>query len=82
METEQFNGSELSGDDWDTNRTITLSNKNITLDDGLKIVVDNFFLNGTDFSIQHKTQNSIVTISTQQLNESKITIYYKTMVIS
>jgi len=82
MKTEQYNGSDLTGSDFDTDRTITLSNKNITLDDGFKIVVDNFFLNRTDFTIEHKTQDSIVTFLTQQLNESKITIYYKTMVVS
>jgi len=78
MGTEQYTGSDLSGSSGALNRTLTLSNTNTTIDNGLLIIIDNFALQTTQFSIVHNGSSSVITFLTEQFDESKFTIYYET----
>ena len=78
MATEQYTGANLTGSTGSLNRTLTLSNTNTTKDDGLLIIIDNFALQSTQYSISHNGSSSVITFLTEQFNESKITVYYET----
>jgi hypothetical protein len=78
MITEQYTGESLTGSTGSINRTLTLSNTNQTQDNGVLIIVDNFVLQSTQFSIVHNDAGSVITFLTEQFNESKITVYYQT----
>ena len=61
MITEQYTGEDLSGISGTSNRTLTLSNTNQTKDNGLLIIVDNFTLQTSQFSISHNASSSVIT---------------------
>jgi hypothetical protein len=77
--TESYTGDDCTGNDGGTNRTLTLDNDIITLDNGLAVHVDGYFLHPTsDFTIDHNSQNSIITFLNAIFDSQKITVSYVT----
>ncbi len=75
--TENYLGSALTGSDGSSNRTLTLSNTRLTLDNGLNIHVDGYFLHpSSDFTIVHNSSASVITFLNAIFNEQKITVEY------
>lgn len=78
MKTENYNGSDATGNSGETSRVLTLLNTRSTRDDGLLIVVDTFVLHPSiDFTISHKISSSQVTFLNPLFNSQRITITYE-----
>ena len=79
MTTENYNGSDCTGTDGDTNRTLTISNSSTTNDDYFEVFVNNSFLHlTTDYTIVHNSSSSVITFLNNLWDEQPITIIYST----
>lgn len=76
--SESFDGNNCTGNEGATNRTLTLNNSRLTLDNQLKVYVDGFFLHNTnDFTISHLSSNSTIIFLNSIFNSQKITVIYQ-----
>lgn len=83
MTTENYGGTNCTGVDGAINRTLTLSNTDTTIDDGLEIFVNGLFLHPLiDFTISHLSASSMITFLNAMFNEQIITINYQVIGIA
>ena len=78
MISEDYSGSDLSGIEGASNRTLTISNSRLTIDDGLQVFVDGYFLHpDNDFTIVHNSSSSVITFLNAIFDSQKITVIYE-----
>lgn len=77
---ENFLGSACTGNDGDSNRTLTIGNDNITTADNFMVFVGGFAMAvNIDYTVNHLTKNSVITFLGAIHDQSPITvIYYQT----
>ena len=72
-----FEGSDATGSDGDTGRTVTLDNSSMTLADGFQVYVGGATLTlTTDYSVSHNTSSSVVTFVNAIADTDDIIIVY------
>jgi len=77
MEIERFTGSDCSGSDDEKNRTLTINNTKETTNKSFQVFVNNSFLHlNTNYIVNHKESNSIITFLNYLWDDQNITIIY------
>jgi len=75
---EDYDGTDLTLNDGSRNRVLTISNSRLTIDDGLQVFVDGYFLHpDDDFTIVHNSASSVITFLNAIFNSQKITVIYE-----
>ena len=77
--TEQYTGSDCTGNDGEANRTLTLLNINKTNDSDFIVVVNNSFLHlSVDYTVVHNTTGTIITFLNYLWDSQAISVRYST----
>lgn len=77
--TENYTGADLSGNDGDANRVLTLANTNLTLSEGFQVFVDGLLQTlNTNYTVSHLDASSTVTFIGYTYDDTPITVNYNT----
>ena len=78
ISTESKRGTNLTGDDGDTDRTLTLANICLTQEEGFNVWVNGANLvPDTEYSVTHDYMDSIITFKNKTWNTDYIKIIYQ-----
>ena len=81
--TEEYTGGDCSGSDGDSNRTLTLSNTNLTIQEGFLVFVNNSFLHlNNDYTVVHNSSSTIITFLNSLFDSQTVTVKYYSMIIT
>lgn len=75
-DTENYSGSNLSGTDGTTNRTLTLANNRKTRINNFKVLINGLFLHPSEYTVKHKVDKTIITFLNVVYNEQVISVIY------
>ena len=77
LTSEDYDGSDTSGSDGDSNRTLTLSNTKITSSNNFQVYVNNAFLHpNVDYTTTHNSSSSVITFLNPVFDSQKINVRY------
>jgi len=80
---EQYTGTDCTGSDGEADRTLTLSNEDTTYDDNLLVFISGLLLvPTTDFTIVHKSDNSVITFVNIVWDDQNILVKYTPLPIA
>ena len=75
--TEDYQGSDCTGSDGDTNRVLTISNVDTTGDNGFMVFVDGLGLsNGTHFTASHASEDTTITFLNKLWDDQNVVVNY------
>ena len=76
-ETENYDGSDATGSDGDSDRTLTISNTLLTTQDNFQVFVNNSFLHlTTDYTVSHNTSSTVITFLNALFDNQSISVKY------
>lgn len=79
QETEQFTGADATGGDGDENRTITLSNEDLTQSTWFTVFVSGLAISlTTDYTVVHNNVGSVITFLNALFDDTPIIVNYQT----
>jgi len=77
--SENYTGGDCSGLDGDSNRTLAISNTQLTYEDNFQVFVNNSFLHlNRDYTVSHKSSSSVITFLNSIFNSQSINVRYAT----
>jgi len=76
INTKYFDGSDCSGTSGDANRVLTLSNSQLTQDEGLLVFSSRVLVLDTDFTITHASASSTITFLINVYDDQNIVVNY------
>ena len=75
--TENYKGSDCTGNDGDKNRTLTISNTGATTNDGFLVYVSGLALaKDTEYSVTHKSSGTVITFLNRLWDDMTIIVQY------
>ena len=79
LTTENFTGADATGNDGDSNRTITLSNTEITQSAWFSVFVSGLGISlTTDYTVSHNSSSSVITFLNALFDDTPIIVNYQT----
>ena len=81
MTTENYTGINCTGNEGETNRTLTIGNTLETSNDNFEVFVNNSFLHlSIDYTVNHNESGTVITFLNNLWNNQNITVIYTTEV--
>lgn len=76
IKTENFTGSNCTGNSGEANRVLTLSNTSLTNDDAFIVFVSGLAVSSDKYSVEHKTSGTEITFLKPLWNDQSIIVQY------